>query len=136
MWSPRYLETKDSVLREYPEVGVVFSPYRVLPVGFWGWEMTLRQRILQHSLARQECFDNFRHLLRQNNVATLSSFVVRRTAMTSVPELFDSRSLFFDWWVLLYLSVSWQFYLDRESYVVWRQHRASAHRAVVSFPVK
>lgn len=125
VWSPRYLETKDVVLREFPELGVVFSPYKVLREGFWGWEMSLRQWILHRSLVKGVCFDNFRNLLRKNNVATFSAFVVRRAKMSNLPEPCDSRMLFFDWWVLLHLSACTSFYIDTKSYVVWRQRRDS-----------
>ena len=127
-WSPRYLETKAAVFCNHPEVDVVFSPYRIVREGKWGKEMSLRQWILHRSLENEKPFDNFQNLLRKNNVATFSSFVVRRAAMSNVPELYDQRSFFVDWWVLLFLGATRLFYVDAQSHVLWRQHRGSALR--------
>jgi len=128
LWGPRYLETKAAIFRNNPEVDVVFSPYRILREGRWGREMMLRQWILHRRLAKEQRFDNFGNLLRKNNIATFSSFAVRRSMMLDIPEIYDQRALFFDWWMLLCLSSSGLFHMDTQSHVVWRQHNRSALR--------
>ena len=42
-WSPGFIEKKVAIFKEFPEVGVVFSPYRVVSDGWFGNDMMLRQ---------------------------------------------------------------------------------------------
>ena len=105
MWTPNYLAEKVRVLDRLSEVGVVFSPCRFLLEGCFGLDMLIRQRVLQWLLPRQEPFDNFKWLLRKNNVATFSAFVVRAELVRSVPLPADLRLCFYDWWLLTHLSL-------------------------------
>ncbi len=119
-WSPTYLAEKVALLDKDPRVGVVFSPYRVMHRGLYGYDMVVRQAILRRDFPVDRPFDNFVPLLRFNNVVTFSAFVLRRSLWAHVPAPDDPRTPFFDWWVLVHSSLRSQFYYDRHSEVRWR----------------
>lgn len=124
-WSPGYLERKVEILDSYPEVGVVFSPYRVLSDGWFGKDMMLRQWLLRPTIKSGRPFDNFNNLLQSNNVATFSCFMTRKRLLADLitpPE----HILAFDWWVLTQLSTQSLFFWDKSSFTLWRWSRDSA----------
>lgn len=124
-WSPGYLEKKVEVLMAYPEVGVVFSPYRIVSNGWFGKDMMLRQWLLRLTIKSGKPFDNFPNLLQSNNVATFSCFVTRKSLLEDLP-IPGVKILAFDWWVLTRLSQRSLFYHDKTSFTHWRWTRQSA----------
>jgi glycosyltransferase involved in cell wall biosynthesis len=128
IWSTEFLARKHSAFRKWPHADVVFSKYRILREGPWGWEMAFRQLTLHVLTPHNTPFDNFSALLRMNNVATFSCFAVRRQSLATVPPVFSQRTVLLDWWTLLFLSARSDFVLDGGSHVVWRQRSASALR--------
>jgi len=124
-WSPGYLEKKVKILQHYPEVGVVFSPYRVVSDGWFGKDMMLRQWLLRLTIKSGKPFDNFPNLLQSNNVATFSCFMTRKSLLQDLPQP-PIKILAFDWWVLTRLSQRSLFYYDNSSFTHWRWTRQSA----------
>lgn len=124
-WSPGYLEKKVEVMQRHPEVGVVFSPYKVVSDGWFGKDMVLRQWLLRLTIRAGKPFDNFPALLRSNNVATFSCFMTRKSLLVELPKPPDNI-LAFDWWVLTQLSENSLFYFDTSSFTHWRWSRQSA----------
>jgi glycosyltransferase involved in cell wall biosynthesis len=124
-WSPGYLEKKVEILQHYPEVGVVFSPYRVISEGWFGKDMMLRQWLLRSTIKSGKPFDNFPNLLQSNNVATFSCFMTRKCLLEDLPVP-PVKILAFDWWVLTRLSQRSLFYFDNSSFTHWRWTRQSA----------
>lgn len=124
-WSPNYLSEKVKILDRFPEVGVVFSPCRLLLNSTFGIDMLVRQKIVQYLLPKNKPFDNFRWLLWKNNVANFSSFIARTELVRSVQNPNDLRLCFYDWWLLAHLSMSTKFFLDAHSYTIWRFSRSS-----------
>lgn len=124
-WSPNYLEEKVCVFRQYPEVGVVFSPLRINREPGYGADMVFRQAVLRALFPRRRAFNNFNNLLRHNNVATFSTFVVRSALARSLPRPNTSRLPYLDWWMLLQLSMRTAFYFDDKSHTRWRLSRSS-----------
>jgi glycosyltransferase involved in cell wall biosynthesis len=124
-WSPNYLEKKVEILDTYPEVGVVFSPYKVVSDGWFGKDMMLRQWLLRATIKSGRPFDNFKNLLQSNNVATFSCFMTRKSLLDEL-EVPPEHILAFDWWVLTQLSARSLFFRDKSSYTLWRWSRESA----------
>jgi len=124
-WSPRYLEHKAANFAKYPEAGVVFSPYQIVSDGWFGRDMTLRQWILRWSIPKNRPFDNFAKLLKKNNIATFSCFTLRRRLWDQILAPPDRSIVYYDWWVLLQLSVHTKFFSDDQSLCYWRQSRGS-----------
>jgi glycosyltransferase involved in cell wall biosynthesis len=123
-WTPNYLQAKVDILDSRPEVGVVFSPYRVVGEKLFGLDMMLRQWLLRPTIRKGRPFDNFGNLLQFNNVASFSCFVTRSELLADLPPL-SRESLLFDWWVLLWLSTRTQFFCDDASLTYWRWSRES-----------
>ena len=123
-WSNGYLDSKVALFDRHPEVGVVFSPYRVVSDGWFGKDMVLRQWLLRRTFPRRRPFSNFGHLLRSNNIATFSCFAARKSILdqVSAPPL---HIFAYDWWVLAQLSTKALFFLDDSSYTLWRWSRDS-----------
>ena len=124
-WTSGYLAGKVAILRAHPEVGVVFSPYRVVGNGWFGRDMMLRQFLLRMTIRTTEPFDNFANLLKSNNVATFSCFMTRRSLLESLPVP-PGPILAFDWWILTYLSMRTLFHYDGSSHTLWRWSKQSA----------
>jgi glycosyltransferase involved in cell wall biosynthesis len=124
-WSSNYLEQKVKVLDQHPEVGVVFSPYKVVSEGWFGKDMMLRQMLLRLTIKSGKPFDNFTNLLQSNNVATFSCFMTRKNLLEDLP-IPPEKILAFDWWVLTQLSQRSLFYFDKSSFTHWRWTRESA----------
>lgn len=124
-WSPGYLEGKIEIFNYYPEVGVVFSPYRVVSDGWFGKDMMFRQWLLQLTIKKRRPFDNFQNLLKSNNVATFSCFMTRKSLLEALPEP-PVRILAFDWWTLTQLSTKSLFYYDESNFTLWRWSRESS----------
>lgn len=124
-WSAGYLERKVEILNLYPEVGVVFSPYKVVSDGWFGRDMMLRQWLLRTTIKSGQPFDNFNNLLQSNNVATFSCFVTRKCLIEDL-KVPPEHILAFDWWMLTQLSTKSLFFLDKSSYTLWRWSRDSA----------
>jgi glycosyltransferase involved in cell wall biosynthesis len=121
-WSERYLERKVRVLEEDArgEIGVVFSPHRVVGDGLYGWDMVARQWLLSRRLPPDRPFDNSRSLLRFNNVVSFSAFVCRRALWDTLPLPGDRSTPYFDWWLLAHASMRSLFFYDTRSAVFWR----------------
>ncbi|MFN9549297.1 MAG: glycosyltransferase family 2 protein [Pirellulaceae bacterium] len=124
-WSPRYLEHNAAIFEKFPGVGVVFSPYQIVTQGWFGRDMTLRQWILGWSLPKNRPFDNFANLLRRNNIATFSCFTIRRPLLAQLTAPPDRAIVYYDWWMLLQLTIHTQFFRDEQSLCYWRQGRGS-----------
>ena len=124
-WSPGYLENKVEILQTHPEVGVVFSPYRIIGSGWFGRDMILRQFLLRMSIDTRKPFDNFSNLLQCNNVATFSCFMTRRSLLDSMPSP-PGAILAYDWWMLVNLSAQSLFHYDPSSHTLWRWSKQSA----------
>lgn len=124
-WAPNYLAEKVRVFHQFPDVGVVFSPCKIRLEGTYGIDMRLRQAIVQTLLPKQKAFNNFRNLLRHNNIATFSSFMARSSLVRSLPLPDASRLMYLDWWMLVQLSMRSAFYFDTNSYVGWQQSKVS-----------
>lgn len=124
-WSPNYLEEKVRLFQQYPEVGVVFSPLRIKREDGYGADMVFRQAVLRVLFPRKRAFNNFNNLLRHNNVATFSTFMVRSSLARSLPRPNAARLPYLDWWVLLQLSMRTAFYFDEQSHTRWRLSRTS-----------
>jgi glycosyltransferase involved in cell wall biosynthesis len=124
-WSPNYLATKVDVLQSNSDVGVVFSPYKIERIGWFGRDMTLRQWLLRPTIRKNQPFDNFTNLLQCNNVATFSCFVTRRSLLESIPTP-SEQILAYDWWMLTHLSMHNSFYCDTKSITYWRWSKRSA----------
>jgi len=122
LWSERYLEHKARVLEEDArgEIGVVFSPHRVVGHGLYGRDMVARQWLLGRRLPRDRPFDNSRALLRFNNVVSFSAFVCRRELWDGLPLPRDRSTPYFDWWLLAHSSMRSLFFYDTRSTVFWR----------------
>lgn len=121
-WGWNYLETKSSIFAadNACQIGVIFSPYRVIRDRFYGFDMVVRQFLLTSLIPKNRAFDNFSNLLQFNNVTTFSAFVCRRDLWEKIPQPLDSGCLYFDWWVLAHLSLHSRFCLDRKSEIKWR----------------
>lgn len=121
-WDRHFLASKTRLFAADADgdVGVIFSPYRVVREGFYGIDMILRRWLLGLELPRLVPFDNHRTLLRTNNVTCFSAFVCRRELWGLIPGPPDGRLLYFDWWVLAHLSLLGQFLYDPGSHVHWR----------------
>ena len=124
-WAPEYLAKKMEIFSSYPEVAVVFSPYRVIGDSWFGYDMTVRQWLLRLTIRRGRPFDNFDHLLHSNNVATFSCFVSRKSLLDKIP-MPSEDILAYDWWTLTWLSFDKLFYCDSNSFTYWRWTRQSA----------
>ena len=124
LWSPNYLAQKMEIFRAYPEVGVVFSPYKVVGRRGFGYDMKLRQWLLQSTIVKERPFDNFTNLIIMNNVATFSCFATRKSIIEKIPSP-DISILAYDWWVVVYLSVFSSFYYDKKSFTYWRWSKES-----------
>ncbi|MGK2926701.1 MAG: glycosyltransferase family 2 protein [Lysobacterales bacterium] len=124
-WDPGYLANKVEILQACSEVGVVFSPYRVVSSGWFGRDMMLRQFLLRSTISTNKPFDNFANLLQSNNVATFSCFMTRRSLLESLPRP-PGAILAFDWWLLIHLSTRALFHYDPSSFTLWRWSRQSA----------
>ncbi len=125
LWGPDHLSRKVQVLDHHPEIGVVFSRYRILSNGFYGCDMTFRQWILGMFMVPDFPFNNLKHLLQKNNVATFSAFMTRKSLLDRISLTLPRDILFFDWWVLFQLGMRSRFYLDSSSVVHWRHHPCS-----------
>ena len=123
-WPPDYLARKVEILRAHPEVGVVFSPYKVIGGKSFGRDMMLRQWLLQATITKKQPFDNFTNLIKSNNVATFSCFVTRKALLEKVPSP-DPSIVAYDWWIVVYLSLLAPFYYDNKSFTYWRWSRES-----------
>jgi glycosyltransferase involved in cell wall biosynthesis len=124
-WSPNYLARKMSVLERFPEVGVVFSPCRIVRQGTFGLDMQVRQVLIQLLLPRNKPFKNFERLLWKNNVANFSCFVTRTGIVRRIPAPDSTRVSFYDWWLLAHLSIHNSFFFETRSYTRWRFSRTS-----------
>ena len=124
-WSPDFLTEKVRLLCANPQAAVAFSKYRVVGNGWFGRDMELRQWLLKSTIRSDRPFDNFSTLLRFNNVASFSCFVTRRSLLNELPKPSED-TLFFDWWMLLQLSIRGLFVLDRTGITYWRWSRQSA----------
>lgn len=124
-WTPAYLQSKVKILDATPEVGVVFSPYRVVGSGWFGRDMMLRQFLLRMTIRTSGPFDNFANLLQSNNIATFSCFMTRRSLLESLPPP-PEAILAYDWWLLAHLSTGSLFQFDGTSYTLWRWSKQSA----------
>jgi len=124
-WANNYLERKVEILNKYQDVGVVFSPYKIISEGGYGYDMMLRQWLIQRFLLKDKPIFNFANLITRNNVATFSAFVVRKSLFLNIKPPYDSRIAFYDWWVLVFFSIQTKFYYDSQSNIYWRHHRSS-----------
>jgi glycosyltransferase involved in cell wall biosynthesis len=124
-WEPGYLENKVNLLDRFPEVGVVFSPYKIVSSGLYGLDMALRQRWLGLFMPRNIPFDNLKNLMRKNNIATFSAFITRRSLLEQISLCLPEGILYFDWWVLFQLGMRAKFMMDSASHIHWRHHAAS-----------
>ena len=118
-WPRGYLINKIEILNANPEVGVVFSPYKVVGSGAFGLDMIVRQWLMRFAIAKAKAFDNFGNLLQSNNVSTFSCFVARRELLDQVPPT-SNLIVAYDWWVLIHLSVQCLFYYDETCSTYWR----------------
>jgi len=123
-WTSNYLAQKVEIFRAYPQVGVVFSPYKVVGERGFGSDMVLRQWLLQSTMVKERPFDNFTNLMESNNVATFSCFTTRRALLEKNPSP-NISTVAYDWWILVYLSVFSLFYYDKKSFTYWRWSRDS-----------
>ena len=103
-------------MNQHPEVGVVFSPYKVDSNGWFGKDMMLRQWLLRMTIRSGKPFDNFPALLHSNNVATFSCFMTRKSLLAELPKP-PADILAFDWWVLTQLSTKPKMTLSQ----LWRK---------------
>ena len=124
-WTPNYLAQKVEIFRAYPEVGVVFSPHKVVGGRGFGRDMVLRQWLLQSTMVKERPFDNFTNLMKSNNVATFSCFTTRKALLEKIPSP-DISIVAYDWWIVVYLSVFSLFYYDKKSFTYWRWSRESS----------
>ena len=118
-WPNNYLMQKVDILSTQPQVGVVFSPYKLVGKGAFGLDMIFRQWLLQFAIVKTKAFDNFANLLQSNNVATFSCFVTRRELLGRIPAA-NSSIAAYDWWVLVHLSIKSLFYYDESCATYWR----------------
>ncbi len=124
-WDRKYLERKMALLDRHPEIGVIFSPYKIVSEGWYGCDMAFRQWILGLFVPRHVSFRNLGNLMRKNNVATFSAFVTRRSLLADISLNLSPDILYVDWWILVQLSMRSEFFLDRSSIVYWRHHSDS-----------
>jgi len=124
-WEENYLERKVDVLDRNPDVGVVFSPYKIVSMGLYGFDMAIRQRILRFLMPGNRSFDNLKNLMKKNNVATFSAFVTRKDLLDQISLTLPPEILYFDWWILFQLGMRSKFFVDRTSHIYWRHHPAS-----------
>jgi len=124
-WAPENLERKVRVLKENPDVGVVFSRYR--PFGSRGesFYWRLYEWANARSMPRNRSFDLSVEFARRNPVASFSHFVVRRRDLELILS-FKSPSFNFDWWVLAHLSLHRRFWWIDQVLCFWRIHPGSA----------
>jgi len=118
-WPSNYLAQKVDILTTFPQVGVVFSPYKLVRKGAFGLDMILRQWLLRFAIVKTEPFDNFGNLLQSNNVCTFSCFMTRRKLLDQIPAANRSIAAY-DWWVLVHLSTKSLFYYDETCATRWR----------------
>jgi glycosyltransferase involved in cell wall biosynthesis len=124
-WGKDYLKHKVNILDEYRQVGVVFSDYKVMSDGWYGKDMVFRQMILRWFMKKGRPFDNFSNLLKKNNIATFSAFVTRRSLLDSITTACYPDAVFYDWWILIQLSMQSLFYRDHTSYINWWIYKGS-----------
>jgi glycosyltransferase involved in cell wall biosynthesis len=124
-WDKDYLKTKVEILHKFHQVGVVFSGYKVVSKGWYGKEMVFRQMILRWFMKKGRPFDNFVNLLKKNNVATFSAFVTRKSLLDSIKIACYPEVVFYDWWILIQLSMRSLFYWDSTSNIHWRIYKRS-----------
>lgn len=123
------------IFTTFPQVGVVFSPYKLVGKGAFGLDMVLRQWLLRFAIVKKKPFDNFGNLLQSNNVSTFSCFMTRRALLDRIPAA-DRSIAAYDWWVLVHLSIKSLFYYDETCATRWRwspgsvigQQRFTVHR--------
>ncbi len=125
IWEPDYLRPKIRILQTLPQVGVVFSSYRVTSKGLYGKDMMIRQWILNRFMKRDQPFDNFCALLKRNNIATFSTFVTRKSLLDRITIPPDPDMVYYDWWLLIQLAMQSLFYRDTSSRIQWRHHPQS-----------
>jgi len=125
-WARDFLERKVDLLNHCPEVGVVFSPYKIVSEGYYGFDMVVRQWLLGLFMLGNLPFDNLKNLMRKNNVATFSAFMTRKSLLDQISFTLPPGALFLDWWILFQLGMLSKFYVDKTSCVYWRHHGASA----------
>jgi glycosyltransferase involved in cell wall biosynthesis len=118
-WPSNYLMQKVDILSTHPQVGVVFSPYKLVGKGAFGLDMIFRQWLLQFAIVKKKPFNNFANLLQSNNVATFSCFVTRKKLLGRMPAA-NSSIAAYDWWVLVHLSIESLFYYDETCATCWR----------------
>lgn len=124
-WEINYLKRKVEVLDRYPEVGVVFSKYKIIPENWYGYDMAFRQWVVGLSIPKNRPFQNLNNLLKKNNITTFSAFMTRSSLLENLTMDCDRSVLFYDWWILAQLAMRSKFYMDNTSFVLWRQHKES-----------
>jgi len=124
-WGKNYLKRKIEILDRYQEVGVVFSRYKIVSEGLYGYDMAFRQKIIGLFLVVNRPFHNLKNLMKRNNVATFSAFITRKSLIDTITLYCHHDVVYFDWWILVQLSMRSKFYLDNKSFVFWRQHKDS-----------
>ena len=70
-------------------------------------------------------FDNFSNLLKKNNIVTFSAFVTRKSLLDSITTVCYPEVIFYDWWILIQLSIRCLFYWDYTSNIYWQLHKRS-----------
>lgn len=123
-WDSNFLDEKVRVFKQYPEVGLVFSPYNVVSDGLYGIDMMLRQFLYRRFIPIGRPFNAFPQVLKANCIATFSTMVLRRELLKEVGSL-DPGIVAYDWWIVATLAAKSLFYCDRKSQIDWRWHKKS-----------
>jgi glycosyltransferase involved in cell wall biosynthesis len=124
-WCQSFLTDKVRILENDKNIGVVFSRYKVISESWFGHDMTLRQWLLSWNIPRKRAFRNFNNLLKKNNIATFSAFMIRKSFIDDFVFPKSANLVFLDWLLLVHISKKALFYLDDTSQILWRHYKMS-----------
>ncbi len=124
VWHSNFLDEKVRVFKQFPEVGLVFSPYKVVSDGLYGIDMMLRQFFYRRFIPVGRPYNAFPQVVKANCIATFSSMVLKKELLKEVDSV-APEIIAYDWWIVASLAAKSLFYYDRKSQIHWRWHKES-----------
>lgn len=125
MWREDYLEHKAAIIKEYPDLGLIFND-----VELFGDERKIK--LLKPTFERNRKFLNkqkfpknmFKDLNIQNRVVTFSSVMIKKTVLQDINWNVPVDKLL-DWWLYIQISYKNKFLYIPEKLTKWQIHPKS-----------
>lgn len=125
MWREDYLEHKAAIIKEYPDLGLIFND-----VELFGDERKIK--LLKPTFERNRKFLNkqkfpknmFKDLNIQNRVVTFSSVMIKKTVLQDINWNVPVDKLL-DWWLYIQISYKNKFFYIPEKLTKWQIHPKS-----------